>query len=738
MTAAPRRGFLSELKRRNVHRAVFAYGVGAWALIQIAETVFPYIGLPDSAITFVIALFAVGLVPALVVSWFFEISTEGLVRDDGADDESTAPARKGLRRFDYVTISLLTVLVTLFAFDRLGMDEEPVNATPQASLEPSIAVLPFENRSGNPDDVYFVDGIHDDIISSIGRIGAMKVIARTSVEGFTGPGISIADIGAELGVTAILEGGIQRAGDTVRINVRLIDVASEASQWVEDFERQLTTENIFAIQSEISQTVASSLQAVMTPDEKSQIENVPTDSLEAYELYLLGNQRMERRTAEALDEAVGFFEQALDIDPAFALAYVGLADSLTLLKAWDGSRDPAELLAPSIAAAEKAIELDPTLGEAYASLGATHAAQRTGEDPEPYFARAIELSPNYAIAYKAYGEYVNTRRGGNRFEQAKDLYERALALNPLSPIVNAQLGGVYRSLGQMEKAESRLRRAVEIDPDFSAGYMELARHFAALGRYDDAFFANAEALRTDPKNIQAHVRKVNYLTQLGDFDGAQRQIDLVRTEFAYPRWIDYPQAQLDLARFDEAGLERARRAFEAGDANDIHVGVFLLDLERRGEFERALEIISTPGQGVKLDPDNINQANFSTLAWKAEFLAKVGREDEANYIVSKVNAYMEAQYDDSASNDIKTQHELFRMMTAAEIPAWQGNRAKTLQTMQDAVDAGWVGFWFYFLYRGPIYDLLQDDPEFIVIRENILAKVAAQLARVRARRADTE
>lgn len=730
-----RHGFLGELKRRNVHRIAFAYAVGAWALIQVAETTFPYIGLPDRAITFVIVLVAIGLIPALIVAWIYEITPQGVVRDHGPDPAVDEPERKGLRTFDYAVIAVLTVLVTIFLFDRMGSGPDAIRQTASGTAEPSIAVLPFENRSGNPDDVYFVDGIHDDIIASLAKIGAMKVIARTSVERYAGTGMSIAEIGAELGVAAILEGGIQRAGDTIRINVMLVDVASETSQWAGNFERRLTTENIFAIQSEISQTVAGTLQTVMTPDERSRIDKVPTESLEAYELYLLGNQRIQRRTGEALDEAVDYFERAIELDPRFALAYVGLADSLTL--SWiHGGKDRTTLLEPALAAANTAIGLDPELGEAYASLGHTHREQRTGEDPEPLYLKAIDLSPNYAQAHVWYASFLRSRDGGGRLQASLKHREIALELDPMSAFVNNALGALYLELGRIEDAEARHRRAIEIDPDFALAYQDLAILYRQLGRMDDAYLAMREAIGLNPSGSDPQVIQIDNLVHLGDFDAAQKQIDLVRERYPYARWVDYPQAMVDLARNDDAALQRARKAIADGVEQPIHRAIVITHLESIGDFDTALAMSILPIPRMGTDGSSLNRRNYYGRIARAGVLMRAGRQQEALELLDEVSNFIEATWSFDFDNVAPIQDEVYPLIRVAEIHALRGNVRGALDALRTAVDHGWVFYWFWYLNENRNLSAILDEPEYHAMRDEVINRVAGQLARVKAELGD--
>ena len=207
-----------------------------------------------------------------------------------------------------------------------GRHRRPTGQSPAATdARPSVAVLPFENRSREADDAFFVDGIHDDILTQLTKVGALKVIARTSVEQFRDTKLTTREIGEKLGVTKVLEGGVQRAGDRVRINVQLIDAATDAHLWAENYDRELTAANIFAIQSEVAAAIAGALKAALTPGEQARIDAIPTQNLEAWQAYQLGKQRMAKRTSAALTEAEKYFRKAITLDAKFALAWAGLA-----------------------------------------------------------------------------------------------------------------------------------------------------------------------------------------------------------------------------------------------------------------------------------------------------------------------------------------------------------------------------------------------------------------------------
>ncbi len=400
-----------ELKRRNVFRVGIAYLALSWLLTEVSGTLFPAFGIPDWGVRFVVIVFALGFVPALIISWAYELTPEGLKREkDVVRDASITHLTA--KRLDGITIGLIVVALAFILADRLwlsprladqsaapvavvtdnGQTSKPEPTEPQYPPN-SIAVLPFANRSANPDDAFFVDGIHDDLLTHISRIGSIKVISRTSVMQYRDSTQSIPQIGAELGVATVLEGGVQRAGDQVRINVQLIDALTDEHLWAEIYDRQLSATNIFSIQTEIAEAIAKALQTTLSPTEQQRMLAVPTENLAAYEAYLIGRQRFARRSTDSIAEAIDYFLEAVELDPDYALAWVGLADAY-IYQAAQGGFSEGELHARAQAALETALELNKHLGEAYTSLGILKFEQYDLERAEHYFERAHLLHSN--------------------------------------------------------------------------------------------------------------------------------------------------------------------------------------------------------------------------------------------------------------------------------------------------------------------------------------------------------
>ena len=350
---------------------------------------------------------------------------------------------------------------------------------------PSVAVLPFENRSRLEDDAFFVDGIHDDILTQLSKVSALRVISRTSVEQFRDTKLSMKAIANQLGVTRILEGGVQRAGDRVRINVQLIDAATDAHLWADQYDRELTAASIFAIQSEVASSIADALRATLTPSERTTVNAVPTQNLAAWEAYHLGRQAMSRRTVAGVADAVGQFEKAIQLDPAFALAYVALADALTLQVDYGGTeRDSATDRAGKLVT--RALELQPGLAEAAVSAALIAWTRFDYVLAESEFKRAIEL--NRTPSRRITGTprcFPTIWAGGEKRRSMRGARHKPPTRGPESARVN--LGGTLQNLGRFDEAIAEFRRAIEIQPSQPNGYFFVGGLEAyALGRVDRA------------------------------------------------------------------------------------------------------------------------------------------------------------------------------------------------------------------------------------------------------------
>jgi TolB-like protein/Tfp pilus assembly protein PilF len=582
------RKFFSELKRRNVYKVAIAYGVVAWLLIQIATQVFPFLEIPNWAIRLVIMLIAIGFPIALIIAWAFEATPEGIKRTEAAD---AAGQRSRGGAWIYIVLIGAALSIGLFF---LGRHSAPARKAASVGIsDKSIAVLPFENLSGDPNNAYFTEGIQEEILTRLAKIADLKVISRTSTQHFKSSPDNLPQIAQQLGVANILEGSVQRVADQVHVNVQLIKAATDAHLWAEAYDRKLT--DIFAAEAEIAKTIADTLQAQLTGSEKTAIAKHPTENAEAHELYLKGRFFWNKRTGADLRTAIEYFNQALGKDPSYALAYAGLADSYDLLPPY-GAASPADSFPQAKEAAKKAVELDDTLSEAHTSLGSVlNDYDFDFEQSVKEFERAIQLNPNYATAHHWYGNGPLLALG--QFDRAIVEGKRAVELDPLSLIINASLGEDYFCARRYDEAIVQLRKTIEMDPRFYNTHFRLGQALQLKVQLDEAIaeYRKAVELNDDPFVLallgQAYARA-------GQREEVQKILARLGEE-AKSRYVSaYSFALVFLALGDKERaideMERAYRERASGDVFLIKVDPMLDDLRGNPRFEALVQKVFAP------------------------------------------------------------------------------------------------------------------------------------------------
>jgi TolB-like protein/tetratricopeptide (TPR) repeat protein len=503
--------FFAELKRRNVYKVAVAYVVAGWALSQGIAQVFPVFDIPNWVIRLIVLLIIIGLPIALVLAWMFELTPQGIKRTETADAMPES-ARQKKHAWIYVVAIGGLLSIGLFSLGRYsafrvssGEDGRPP-AIAGSLPQKSIAVLPFDNLSRDPDNAYFAEGVQDEILTRLAKVADLKVISRTSTQHFKSSPENLPAIAKQLGVMHVLEGSVQKAGDQVRVNVQLINALTDAHLWADTYDRKLT--DIFAVESEIAKTIAETLQAKITGSEKSSIAKAPTANPEAYELYLKGRFFWNKRTGDDLRKSVEYLKQAIAKDPGYALAYAALADSYGLLRFYGGA-SRGESVVPAEAAAKKALELDDSLAQAHASLGLVATEELEIDRGVRELERAIQLNPNYATAHHW---LALARMSLGQLERAIGEGKRALELDPLSMIINADLSVIYLYARRYDEAEAQARKALEIDSRSFVAHYYLGMALQLKGRLKEAIpeFQKAVELNNDPYSIamlaQAYAR----------------------------------------------------------------------------------------------------------------------------------------------------------------------------------------------------------------------------------------
>jgi len=586
------RNFFAELKRRNVYKVAVAYAIVAWLLIQAASILFPTFEAPAWVMKVVVTAIIFGFPVALILAWAFELTPEGIKREkDVAPNESIA--RTTGRKLVGITVALAVIAAGLFAFQFLrsksattipGITSTPSAASAGPISEKSVAVLPFENLSRDPENAFFASGIQDEILTRLAKIGALKVISRTSTQQYQSKPQSLTEIAKQLGVANILEGSVQKAGDRVRITVQLISALSDSHLWADTYDRKLI--DTFGVESDVAQKIASSLEAQLTGSEQRAIAARPTENTEAYQLYLKGKFFWNKRTGDDLKAAADLFRQAAEVDPSYANAYAGVAQADLLIPVF-GAGAPRDFFPKAKAAAERAIELDETSAEGHSALAMLLCFDFKFPASEAEFRRAIQLNPNYATAHHWFGNSLLVSLG--RFDEGIREGERAVELDPLSLIINADLGSTFMVGRRYDEAIAQLRRTLALDGNFSYAHWNLGEALYLKGDVNAAIaeYEKARALDDDPEVLGLLGRAY------AETGKREQALEILRKlqETGQNQYIrSYVYSLIYIGLGDKATaieyLEKAREGFETPDTTWLKVDPLFDPLRSEPRFQQ--------------------------------------------------------------------------------------------------------------------------------------------------------
>jgi TolB-like protein/Tfp pilus assembly protein PilF len=481
------RNFFSELKRRNVYKIAVAYAVAAWLLIQIATQVFPFFEIPNWAVRLVVLILIGGFPVALVFSWAFEITPEGIKRESEVESGKPITHHTG-RKLVAVTIVLAIIAASLLAFQLLRSKSPTATIPSTTALSPaakipakSIAVLPFENLSDDKSNAYFAIGIQDELLTRLSKIGDLKVISRTSTEKYKTAPANLREVAQQLGVGAVLEGSVQKAADQVRVSVQLINALNDSHLWAETYDRKLV--DLFQVETEIAQKIAGALEAKLSGREKKDISGVGTNNPEAYDAYLHGLALSRSAAQSGVDKSIQYFRRAVELDPNFAEAWAELSIGESFKYFVSETNEAQKERAHT--AVETALRLAPDIVDTHAALGLFYYyCLKDFDRALSELQIAKERDPNNATTIFAIS-LVKRRQG--KIDEAIVLQEQAAKLDPLNSDIWTNLAGSYRGIRKIPEARAHFDRALGLAPNDLGVIAQKAETFLAEGNADAAW-----------------------------------------------------------------------------------------------------------------------------------------------------------------------------------------------------------------------------------------------------------
>jgi adenylate cyclase len=527
--------FINELKRRNVIRVAIAYGVVAWFLLQLADMVLENIAAPAWVMQTLMLVMAIGFPLAVIFAWAFEMTPEGIKKEKNVDRTQSVTHQTG-RKLDRMIIGVMAVVIGFLVIDRFVLTDAPMETSeiaetssivieeeqPTAETSPSVAVLPFVNMSKDADNEYFSDGLTETLLHMLAQLPDLRVAARTSSFAFKGKDTGISEIAETLGVAHVLEGSVQRSGERVRVTAQLIRAKDGFHVWSQNYTRPM--EDIFAIQDEIATDVAKALDASLLGG-SNQIQNVETTNLTAYEAYLKALEQQAITSYASLPLAQSLFKEAISADPGFLDAKIGLARNYIIM-AWVGIIEEGDSQELAMALLQQVLDTEQENYQAralllYAELGVDNAFDPGGRRQKFQELRdLLPLFPN--TSFLRYIVATNLAFNQVKYQDAVEVLQAGLLVDPLDPLLHSALGETYRAMERYDEAMESLQRALALQPDDANHYFDIADLKADLGDLNSTFEWRRKAIDVDPRDHEMIAEMAQMFYQLGLLEEGNR------------------------------------------------------------------------------------------------------------------------------------------------------------------------------------------------------------------------
>ena len=712
--------FLSELRRRNVLRVAAAYALVAWIIIEAGSVLLPTFGASDATFQLYVILVLAGFVVSLVLAWVFEVTPDGVKLERDVDRTTEAPADAKVVT-NYAIIGLLAVaLLVSITFNVTDVRESSEPSAAEIMAErASIAVLPFSSRSTDSANTLFADGVHDDLLTKLANIGSMRVISRTSVMEYRDTTKNLRQIGSELGVDTLLEGTVQHVGTTVRINVQLIDAETDEHLWARIYDRELTEENLFTVQSDVSGEIAAALHTTLMPTEPVVTASVPTENLRAYSLYTTARDNLYLRRVESLQQALRQLEEAIELDPDYAEAWVALAETTILLSTNHQTLQRDEALDLAGTYLDKAMELNPELSDAYATRGLLKTSYwlptRIGTEnleAEAAFEQALALNPNNAQAYMW---FALLRDSEQRVDEAIGYYHRSMQLDPLGRVPYNNLPTLYAQRGENEYATRLWLDAIDIHPDWPVPYSLLTVHLAAMGRLDEAMAWQHLALaKSAPAEMMGNLG-VGLYAEFDDMERAKQMVEALPSEHPLSRMSDVFVLLLD-GNYEAASAAMTNLLDADDDVPEFVLGIASDVALLAGDFETSRGYLYASNPVLQLDSElEFNRFTIRDIVKLAYILKQEGDPVRADELLTAALPVVQS---------LPRLGVFGQGVRDAQIYALLGQKEDALGALRMAVDEGFrtaivADQWT--LRNDPYFASMREDPRF----QAILAELSA-------------
>jgi TolB-like protein/Flp pilus assembly protein TadD len=698
-----------ELRRRRVFRVAGIYLVGAFTVLEVADVVSGPAGFPAWTLTALLYLLVLGFPLAVFLGWRYEIGDEGLVRTKPASADDVQHMDLSLRKSDYAIFAAIVIVAGAVAYQVVPSIRSQSDAAERIAEEAriaranSIAVLPFADLSPGTDHAYLADGLSDTVLHLLSQVNGLSVTARTSSFAFRDKAMDVAQIAAALGVRNILEGSVQRAGDQVRIIARLVDAKSGSERWSGNFDRELS--GIFAIQDEIAREVVAAMKVNVMDDNKGRIEERYKPDLASYEQYVLGRRALLEETARGHIEAEEHFRRAIELDPNYADAYVGLARTY-MKQSISTGRNIEEAVSLSRPLVDKALELDPLSSDAYAELAGFQVMDKNVREAEKSIRRAIELNPSSAEAHAFYAQGLWIM---GRHEEALARARIAADLDPQSVDIQQELARILWSLARSEEAMSVIEDSIARDPEAPSNYSMLARWLKHVGKAGESMYYINKLHQRDPENRGHRFALCEEYLQLWDTDSAIACFESLIEDF--PDDLDAKHWLASVENRSEDGVrftEEMVRQQPTSWYRKAQLGGHLVEI---GDWGRIIELYREAFPDLYADKPKITEWSQWPAMQLAQAWIHTGEQGRADRLLDAMlqavlrSRKLRASGWGTGIEDV-------------QIYSLQGKKALALDTLEAAIDSGWMFYTFVLHYDNSL-DPLRDDPRFDALLEEL-------------------